>query len=260
LDDPTQIPRGFRKRLRALWKSSYFNPYYLDKRLLWQTLAAEAGSLSGRMLDVGCGDRPYAKLFRHVARYVGIEHPGAVMNVEAALKVSFARLRGVVDCFADAHEIPFADASFDSCLCTEVLEHVPDPVRVARELKRILRPGGRALITVPFAGELHQVPYDYQRFTIYGIRRVVEEAGLEVERVRPRGNFPLVSGIVASHAVYRLGARRFLPDGSVSLAWWTMPFVFVGCAMVQLISLLFGAFSKDDGYCVGYVVIARRPA
>ena len=252
-------PRGLRKRIRALWKHSYFNPHHIERKLLWQSIAAESGSLEGRMLDVGCGDRPYAPLFRHVERYVGLEHPGAVMNVESELRRSFERVRGLIDAFGDANEIPFADASFDSCLSTEVLEHVTDPVSVAREIRRVLRPGGRLLLTVPFAGELHQIPYDFRRFTIFGIRRVLEEAGFEVERVRPRGNFPLVAGLVTSHTIYRLGAREIRPDGSVSLFWWSIPVVFPAVAAVQLLASLFGGFSKDAGYCVGYAVVARRP-
>jgi SAM-dependent methyltransferase len=253
-------PKGLRKRIRALWKRSLFNPHHIERRLLWESIAAESGALGGRMLDVGCGDRPYAALFRHVERYVGLEHPGAVMNVEAELRRSFERVRGLIDAFGDANEIPFRDASFDSCLSTEVLEHVPDPVSVAREIRRILRPGGRVLLTVPFAGELHQTPYDFRRYTIFGIRRVLEEAGFEVERVRPRGNFPLVAGLVTSHAIYRLGAREIRPDGSVSLWWWSIPAVFPAVAAVQLLASLLGRLSRDAGYCVGYAVVARRPA
>lgn len=256
---PAPSPKSLRQRLRALWKHTVLNPYYLEHRLLRDGIAAEAGALSGRLLDVGCGDRPYAPLIPGAARYVGIEHPGAVMNVEPALRASFARVRELVDAFADAQEIPFADASFDSVLCTEVLEHVADPAAVAREIRRVLRPGGRALLTVPFLAELHQVPYDFRRFTIFGIRRLLEEAGLEVERVRARGNFPLVAGVVTSHAIYRLGARELRPDGSVSLAWWSAPFVCAAVALVQSCAASVGRFSRDESYCVGYVVIARRP-
>lgn len=245
--------------MRALWKHSVFNPYYLDHRLLWKGIEAESGAMRGTLLDVGCGDRPYASLMKSVDRYYGVEHPGAVMNVEDALRVSFTRLHGLVDTFGDAGEIPFLDNIFDSCLCTEVLEHVPDPRVVLQEIHRVLKPGGRVLLTVPFVGELHQTPYDFWRFTPFGLKQLLANAGFETESVRPRGNFPTVAGLVASHSIYRLGSREIRRDGSVSLHWFTAPFVWVGCALVQSLTQLVGSLSRDDGYAVGYVVVARKP-
>lgn len=253
-----QNGKSFRKRLRALWKHSIFNPYHLDRTLLIEGLAAEAGEMRGKLLDVGCGDRPYAYLFKNIDRYYGIEHPGAVMNVESALRVSFARLRGVVDAFADAKEIPFVDGTFDCCLCTEVLEHVPDPRIVLNEIRRVLKPGGKVLITVPFVGELHQVPYDYWRFTPYGLAELFNNSGFEVARIHSRGTFAIVAGTVCAHAIYRLGAREIRNDGSVSLHWWTAPFVFLGCAFVQLTARFINIFSKDSGFSMGYVLLATR--
>lgn len=255
------LPRKtFRTRVRALWKHSVFNPYYLDRLLLWNGVAAAAPALRGRMLDVGCGDRPYAPLLKNIESYWGIEHPGAVMNVESALRVSFKRLQGIVSAFADASEIPFVENSFDSVLCTEVLEHVPDPGIVLKEIRRVLRPGGAAVFTVPFVGELHQVPYDFWRFTPYGLKKLFQDNGLEIETIRSRGNFPIVAGIVTAHSIYRLGAREIRQDGSVSLHWWTKPFVWLGCAIVQLTARAIGALSRDEGFAMGYVVVARKPA
>ena len=81
---PSRSPRGAPQADPGALEALYFNPHHIERKLLWQSIAAESGSLEGRMLDVGCGDRPYAPLFRHVERYVGLEHPGAVMNVEAS--------------------------------------------------------------------------------------------------------------------------------------------------------------------------------
>lgn len=256
--EATQPRKTFRKRIRALWKHSIFNPYHLDRKLLIAGLKAESHAMTGRMLDVGCGDRPYAPIFTNIKRYVGIEHPGAVVNVEDALRVSFVRLNGIVDTFADAKEIPFVNESFDCCLCTEVLEHVPDPSQMLDEIRRVVKPGGKLLLTVPFVGELHQTPYDFWRFTPFGLRSLFTKAGFEIEKIHPRGNFPIVAGTVCSHSIYRMGARQIRRDGSVSLYWWSIPFVFVSCAIVQIISAVLGAFSKDDGFSMGYVILAKR--
>lgn len=214
--------------------------------------------MRGRMLDVGCGDRPYAQYFPDIDQYIGIEHPGAVANVEEALRVSYARVRGLVDSFADAKEIPFQNDTFDSCLCTEVLEHVPEPGIVLGEIRRVLKPGASALITVPFVGGLHQVPYDFWRFTPFGLRELFTKQGFSIERIHARGNFPIVAGTLCCHSIYRLGARVIRRDGSVSLHWWAMPFVFASCAIIQLIANGIGALSKDDGITMGYVILAKK--
>jgi len=219
-DEISFAPRKtFRKRLRAVWKHS---------------------------------------LFTSIEHYYGVEHPGAVMNVEDALRVSFKRLNGIVDAFGDAQEIPFANEIFDSCLCTEVLEHVPDPMIVLKEIRRILKPGGRVLLTVPFAVELHQTPYDFWRFTPFGLQQLFKSAGFEVERITPRGNFPTVAGAIAARAIYRLGAREIRRDGAVSLHWLAKPFVWIGCAVTQGIAKFIGSFSKDDGFVNGYIIVAKR--
>lgn len=255
----TPHPRPpLRKRLHALWRHSIFNPYRLDGLLLRGRIAELGPSLSGLMLDVGCGERPYAPLLPNVRRYVGIEHLAATINVEQRFAVSIASLNGIVDAFAGGEALPFRAASFDSLLCTEVLEHVPDPETVAAELARVLKPGGRALITVPFVGELHQTPYDFRRFTVFGIQSLLERHGFEVERLLARGNFAATAGRVLAHAIYRLGGKRVKRDGAVQLHLWAMPIVLPLCALVTLVFGFCARFTGDESLCLGYAVLARR--
>jgi SAM-dependent methyltransferase len=252
-----KVRRGLLKRLRGLWKRSIFNPYHLDRVLLWSSLEEMAGELRGRMLDVGCGDKPYRTLFA-VDRHIGIEHLGAVIHQDERAHASFAHLVGIIDAFADAGAIPFRDGSFDSCLCTEVLEHVPDPSTVVAEIHRVLRRGGALLLTVPFVGELHETPFDFRRFTSFGIRRILEDGGFAVERITPRGNFPVVAGQVVSHALYRLGAKEVQRDGAVKIHPLAVPFILPLCALVQVATRGLMWISSDDGLCLGYAVLARK--
>jgi SAM-dependent methyltransferase len=115
-----------------------------------------------RVLDVGCGSRPYEPLFtRSGAAYVGLDVEGN----------PHADLHGLADA------LPVEDASFDVVLCTQVLEHVPDPAAVVRELRRVLRPGGRALVSTHGVAVFHPNPDDYWRWTATGLERLFGENG-----------------------------------------------------------------------------------
>jgi len=120
----------------------------------------------GRVLDVGCGGKPYASLFeRRCSEYVGCDE--------------YPQEPSTVRCSAD--RLAFADGEFDCVFCSQVLEHVARPWDVVKECSRVLRPGGVAMLTVPFLFPHHPSPTDYYRFTHEGLSFLVTDAGLEVE-------------------------------------------------------------------------------
>ncbi len=144
------------------------NPFFLARRALWREIAASAPALSGRLLDVGCGRKPYRELFS-VNHYAGLEIDSAT-----------ARARGVADHFYDGGRFPFDDASFESVLCNQVLEHVFNPEQFVGEIRRVLAPGGRLLLTVPFVWDEHEQPYDYARYSSFGLTHLLERQGMKV--------------------------------------------------------------------------------
>lgn len=139
-----------------------------------------AGMFPGQtVIDAGAGECQYKPLFGHV-HYLAVDLCVGDENWD------FSR----IDINAPLHDVPLPDGAADVVLCTEVLEHVPNPHQVVAELGRLLKPGGSLYLTVPFSAREHQVPYDFFRYTQYGVRYLCEQAGLEVEYVRPvRGDF-----------------------------------------------------------------------
>jgi len=119
------------------------------------------------VLDAGAGRGPYRKLFKH-ARY------------EAADFAQFAERHTPLDYVCDINDIPVENGRFDAVVCNQVLEHLPDPYAALRELRRVLKPGGRILLTAPLFYHEHQKPYDYFRYTRFGLRRLFAEAGFDV--------------------------------------------------------------------------------
>jgi ubiquinone/menaquinone biosynthesis C-methylase UbiE len=134
--------------------------------------------LRGRLIDIGCGEKPFRTLIApRVAEYVGLDRESP-FSPDAK-----PELVGTADA------IPAPDASFDCAISTAALEHVPEPELALRECFRVLKPGGHACYTVPFFWHLHAEPWDYFRFTKYGIEHLFRKAGFEIVDVRALSGF-----------------------------------------------------------------------
>lgn len=113
-------------------------------------------TFEGKVLDIGCGNSPFKHLVNvQKAMYIGLD-------VEEAKYFDYANPEVI---YFDGENLPFEDNSIDHFICTEVIEHIPNPTKLIAEMKRVLKPTGKGIITLPWSARFHFAPYDYHRYT-----------------------------------------------------------------------------------------------
>lgn len=147
----------------------FINPFFFIRRGLYTGIKSNSKYMSGVLLDFGCGKKPYRNLFK-VEEYVGLD-------IEESGNESTKKH---IDIYYDGNKIPFDDDHFDCLFSSEVFEHVFELEKVLRELHRVCKPGGYMLATVPFVWDEHEVPFDYGRYSSFGITYLLNKVGFEI--------------------------------------------------------------------------------
>ncbi len=148
---------------------------YIIRKLLLQNITAILPNFKGTLIDVGCGRMPYRAYIMEragVKKYIGVDWPGSPYHIATP-----------PDVYWDGKELPFEENFADTCIATEVFEHLPNATEVAREINRILKPGGILFITVPFFWPFHEVPFDEYRYTPFSLKRILQEAGFSKDKI-----------------------------------------------------------------------------
>ena len=147
--------------------------------------------ISGRVLDIGAADRWIESKLPSSVEYLALDYPATGRDLYGSMP----------DVFGDGARLPFVDGCLDGVLCLEVLEHVPEPEAVLKEIARVLKHEGRAWISMPFLYPLHDAPFDFQRFTEYGLRRSMQRAGLDISNLRKSGHAIRSAGLLVCLAI-----------------------------------------------------------
>ena len=194
---------------------------------------------SGNLLEVGCGNQPYRSLIPAGCGYVGLD-----------IEQAFDGCNPDVIRF-DGGRFPFASAAFDSVFHTEVLEHVFDTRNFLAECRRVLKPGGSMMFSVPFQARYHYIPDDYFRFTPSALSLLLLEAGFEEVRITSRGSDITVAAYKTVGVFYRWAFSGLLKK-ALFVAF--SPFVVLVLLAAHL-SIWLKLGSPDD--CLGYTVTAN---
>jgi SAM-dependent methyltransferase len=217
----------------------------LQAASIWDDLKVMLPRCQGTVLDVGCGAQPYRSLLHPSVRYIGIDRSTAAdeFGYRVPETRSFEGTRWPID-----------DASIDTVMATETLEHVSRPEVFLAEAHRVLKPGGWMLLTVPFAARWHYIPHDYWRFTPSGLRSLLNDAGFDTPCVYARGDEVTVAcyKVMALILMLLLGDLRPAPWKWVARVCGCLLLpMLVGLAIVGRVSLR----SRGGNDCLGYTVV-----
>lgn len=218
------------------------NPFWLCRRALAKEITRHAPQLTGKVLDFGCGSGPYKGLLTNSESYLGLEYD-----------TPENRLHKQADIFYDGVAIPLESESIDGILSTQTLEHVPNPDQILGEWFRVLRPGGKLLLTVPCMWPEHEAPYDFQRYTSYGLSRILEAHGFEtLEHVRllPDCRAPIQLFQAWLYDVLNFGARKLITQCIITALFFA-PLSVWG-------SLLACIFPKVETTYMDNIILAQR--
>lgn len=242
------------KSLRNLLARSELFSFNVVRRDRWIAQQAAQLPTGTKVLDVGAGSCPYRDLFAHCE-----------YRAQDLAPLRGDQLRhggyGQLDYVSDLDAIPVPDRSFGAVLCTEVLEHHPEPIAVVKELARILEPGGKLILTAPLGSGIHQEPYHYYGgYTPWWYERFLRMAGFEKICVEANAGSLRFFGQEALRFLQATRPFALSLPLVAQLLWiplWIALAPLLGVLVPVLCKYLDG-FDLERRFTVGYHVTARR--
>ena len=193
--------------------------------------------LKGKLIDIGCGTKPYKDMLKpYLLEHIGVDHVDTVHN------------KSNIDLIGTAYKIPSDGESFDSALCTAVLEHLEEPDQAIRECFRVLKSGGHAIYSVPFIWHLHEEPRDFFRFSKHGLKYLFEKTGFEIVELKALSGFWVTFGQLFVYNIYRFnhGPLRFIP---------IIPLIGI---LIQGISYFLDKLDKTEQWTWMYIIVGKK--
>jgi SAM-dependent methyltransferase len=200
------------------------------RKILWKFMRRISIEAQGSLLDFGCGNKPYEGLFHKVSNYVGLD----LEPMEKRVRTNKA------DYYFDGKVIPFPDSTFDAILCSEVLEHVFDVRLTLNEFSRVMKQDGRLFLTVPFMFGEHESPFDFGRYTSFGITHLLSEHGFRIEELTksPGGMLTTIQIAIASAFEFTHNRQKWI--GAIMRVLFMLP-----VALLNVLSIPLSHFNKS---------------
>lgn len=181
--------------------------------------------------------------------YIGLEYPPSCP--QESLNIA-------PDVWADCQCLPIRSGIIDAILSTQVLEHLSNPAEFFREAFRVLKPGGYLILTTNQEWGIHKAPYDFYRFTRFGLEYLSRTVGFQIKSLNARGGFWVMMGQRMAAYLFNRWVARFRRDnkGIFILSFLILsPFI----ALVQLCALALDRIDLIEENTIGYALVAQKP-
>lgn len=217
-------------------KTNLFSHNWLALKINNRVFSNYKNLLRGLVIDLGCGTAPYKEdILKLADEYIGVDWKSSLHD------------QSNVDIFADLCErLPFSDEYVDTIVSFEVMEHLREPNLFLSECYRILKRGGILFITVPFMWHVHEAPYDYYRYTRYGLEYMLKKNGFVDVIISEKNGFWTMWILKFNYHTTRF-ARGFLKYLWIPI-WW----------LGQVIAPILDRYDRDSNECAGYTITACK--
>lgn len=193
--------------------------------------------LYGNLIDIGCGVKPYQKKLEDVVKnHIGVDHKDSLHDLSNA------------DMIGSAYKIPTKNETFDSALCTAVLEHLEEPELALKECNRVLKTGGIAVYSIPFIWHIHEEPRDFYRYSKYGIEYLFSKAGFKIIQLEALSGFWITFGQLFVYYIHRFNRGP--------LRWFRI-ITIIGL-IIQGIVYLLDKIDKAEDWTWMYIIAAKK--
>ena len=201
----------------------------------------------GVLYDLGCGESSYKEFFiDKIDKYIGVDWAGSFHSIKP-------------DIFADLNkDLPIESDVADTVFCFSVLEHLSEPQKILDESYRILKNKGNLILQVPWQHEIHEEPYDFFRYTPYGLKYMLEKAGFVNIEIIPSSGFFTMLFLKINYFLTRVIRKKIVkkaPFLKIIFGLFLVPFWF----LLQMLAPIFDKFDKNwEAEAMGYYVTANK--
>ena len=225
------------------WQIKSKHPHYIHYYFLTRDIKeALEQYANGQFLDLGCGNKPYESIY----------NPLTTTQLGCDVIQSD---KNRVDVICPATDLKFPDIHFDSVLCTQVLEHVFEHDKMLNEIYRVLKPGGHIILTVPFAWELHEEPYDFFRYTKHALKELFEKTGFKIDYIKANGGKWAAIYQLRNNVIYSSFKNKTFYNKLKKI-------LFVELRLTQLrnhFAIWLDKKFRDEVFTLNYIVVAQKP-
>ena len=204
----------------------------------------------GILVDIGCGRMPYREKFlKRVEKYIGVDSPDSSKYYDGKIKPNI---------YADATSIPLPNGYCDTVLLSQVLEHLPDPDKSVKEAARILKKDGNLIVSTIQSYPLHDEPYDFYRYTKYGLKSLLERNGFRLLMVREDGNV-FVQGFQGFNIYLMLILKNLIKNSFGKVFALMLTPIFLTLTFISnLITYPLTYLDKHSNFRIIITVVAKR--